>query len=42
MIGKKSWFSELDDSVTRKIRFVDNNIVCGAGIGKVLIHRKNG
>jgi len=36
MIGKKTWFSELDDSVNRKIRFADNSIVCVAGIGKVL------
>jgi len=42
MTGKKSWFSELDDSVNRKIRFADNSIVCAAGIGKVLIHRKDG
>jgi len=41
MTGKKSWFSELDDSVNRKIRFADNSIVCAAGIGKVLIHRKD-
>jgi len=40
--GNKSWFSELDDSVNRKIRFADNGIVCAAGIGKVLIHRKDG
>jgi len=42
MTGKKSWFSELDDPVNRKIRFADNSIVCAAGIGKVLIHRKDG
>jgi len=42
MTGKKSWFSELDDSVNRKIRFVDNSIICAAGIEKVLIHRKDG
>jgi len=37
MTCKRSWFSELDVSVNRKIRFADNNIVCAAGIGKVLI-----
>ena len=42
MTDKKSWFSELDDSVNRKISFADNSIVCAAGIGKVLIHRKDG
>jgi len=42
MTGKKSWFSELDDSVNRKIRFADNNIVCAAGIRKVMVHRKDG
>ena len=26
MTGKKSWISELDDSVNRKIRFADNSI----------------
>ena len=36
MTCKKSWFSKLDDSVNRKIRFADNSIVCVAGIGKVL------
>jgi len=41
-LGKKSWFSELDDSTSRKIRFVDNNIVCAEGIGEVLIHRNEG
>ena len=40
MTDKKSWFSKLDDSVNRKIRFADNSIICG--IGKVLIHRKDG
>ncbi|XP_058746568.1 uncharacterized protein LOC131619496 [Vicia villosa] len=40
--GKKSWFFELDDSANRRIRFADNNIVCAVGIGKVLIHRKDG
>jgi len=42
MTGKKSWFSELDDSINRKIRFADNSIVCATDIGKVLIHRKDG
>jgi len=42
MTGKKSWFSELDDSVNRKIRFADNSIVRLDGIGKILIHRKDG
>jgi len=42
MTDKKSWFSELDDSVNRKIRFAYNSIVCAFGIGKVLIHRKDG
>jgi len=37
MTCKRSWFSELDVSVNRKIRFADNSIVCAAGIGKVLI-----
>jgi len=41
MTEKKSWFSELDDSVNRKIRFADNSIVCAARIGKVMIHRKD-
>jgi hypothetical protein len=39
---KKYWFSELEDSVNVKIKFVDNNIVCAEGIGKVMIHRKDG
>ncbi|XP_058759994.1 uncharacterized protein LOC131633297 [Vicia villosa] len=39
---KKSWFSELDDSANRKIRFADNSIVCAVEIWKVLIHKKDG
>ena len=42
MTCKKSWLSELNDSVNRKIRFADNSIICAASIGKVLIHRKDG
>jgi len=42
MTDKKSWFSKLDDSVNRKIRFADSSIICAASIGKVLIHRKDG
>jgi len=42
MTGNKSWFFELDDSVSRKIRFADNSIICAEGIDKVLIHRKDG
>jgi len=38
MTGKKSWSSELDDLVNRKIRFAKNSIVCAAEIGKVLVH----
>jgi len=34
MTCKRYWFSELDDSVNRKIRFVDNSIVCAARIAK--------
>jgi len=37
MTGKKSWYSKLDDSINRKIRFADNSIVCVEGIGNVLI-----
>jgi len=29
MTDKRYWFSELDDSVNRKVRFVDNSIVYG-------------
>jgi len=42
MTGKKSWFSELDDSVNRKIRFADNSILCAAVNGKFMVHRKDG
>jgi len=42
MTGKKYWFAELDNSLNRKIRFADNSMVSTAGIGKVLIHRKDG
>jgi len=42
MTGKISWFAELDHLVNRKIRFADNSMVSAAGIGKVLIHRKDG
>jgi len=42
MTGNKSWFTELDDSINRKIRFADNSMVSAAGIGKMLIHKKDG
>lgn len=42
MTCKKSWFSELDDSISEKTRFANNSIVCVKRTSKVLIHRKDG
>jgi len=42
MTGKNSWFFEIDDPVNRKIWFAYNNIVSTKGIGKVMIHIKDG
>jgi len=42
MTCNKYWFSELEDSMNKKIKFADNSIVCAEGIGKVMIHRKDG
>ena len=42
MSGKKTWFCELDESVTRKIRFADDSVVNAEGIGKIKIQSKDG
>ncbi|GAU22886.1 hypothetical protein TSUD_376970 [Trifolium subterraneum] len=42
MTGNKDWFINLDESITRGIRFADNSQVNSAGIGSILVKRKDG
>ncbi|PNX90798.1 F-box protein, partial [Trifolium pratense] len=42
MTGNKKWFLKLDNSVKRSIKFADNSQVTSAGMGTVLVKRKDG
>ncbi|RDX93965.1 hypothetical protein CR513_23713, partial [Mucuna pruriens] len=42
MTGDKRWFVNLDEKVKRMVKFVDNSIVTAKGMGKVLIHGRDG
>ncbi|GAU44417.1 hypothetical protein TSUD_100640 [Trifolium subterraneum] len=42
MTGNKKWFLKLDHSVRRSIKFADNSQVIYAGMGTVLVKRKDG
>ncbi|KAK2365584.1 putative mitochondrial protein [Trifolium repens] len=42
MTGNKKWFLKLDYSVKRNIKFADNSQVTSAGVGTVLVKRKDG
>ena len=42
MIGRKDWLIDLDESIKKNVRFTDNNTVKAEGLGRVLIHRKDG
>ncbi|CAL0302420.1 unnamed protein product [Lupinus luteus] len=42
MIGKKDWFTFLDESTKSKVKFADNSAVTAEGIGKIMIQRKDG
>jgi hypothetical protein len=42
MTGNKKWFQKLDNSVRRNIKFADNSQITSAGMGTVLVKRKDG
>ncbi|RDY11003.1 hypothetical protein CR513_04403, partial [Mucuna pruriens] len=42
MTGNKGWFVNLDEKAKRMVKFVDNSTVTIEGMGKVLIHRRDG
>ncbi|RDX91650.1 hypothetical protein CR513_26345, partial [Mucuna pruriens] len=42
MTGKKGWFVNLNEKVKRMVKFIDNSTVTAKGMGKVLIHRRDG
>lgn len=42
MTGHREWFVNLDDTVRSKVKFADDSTLTAAGIGKVLIQRKDG
>lgn len=42
MSGRKDWFVNLDESVQNKVRFADDSTLSAAGLGRVLIRRKDG
>jgi hypothetical protein len=42
MTGNKKWFFKLDYSVKRNIKFADNSQITSAGMGTVLVKRKDG
>jgi len=42
MTGRKDWLVDLDESVKKNVRFANNSTVKAEGLGRVLIHRKDG
>ena len=42
MTRRKDWLIDLDESVKKNVRFANNNTVMAEGLGRVLIHRKDG
>lgn len=42
MSGRKDWFVNLDESVHNKVKFADDSTLSAAGLGRVLIKRKDG
>ncbi|MCI76929.1 hypothetical protein A2U01_0098199, partial [Trifolium medium] len=42
MTGNKKWFLKLDDLVKRSIKFADNSQIVSAGMGTILVKRKDG
>ncbi|RDY14492.1 hypothetical protein CR513_00449, partial [Mucuna pruriens] len=42
MTRNKGWFVNIDEKVKRMMKFADNSTVTTKGMGKVLIHRRDG